>query len=138
QPGGGGGGDDGDDWKDALLCIAWCLATDVGAPQVDAQIDLAPEDGNPARMLEAVISMNGTKIGAELQGYKDITASPGPAPFAAGAGSSAVRPFSAGGIPVDVSPLNVLLHARVPSLAICDMLLLSEGKADINIAPTDH
>ena len=126
-----------DDWKDDLLCLVWCVGTDIGHPAITAQLDLAPTS-TPVRLVEAVVNtVADTKLGAEIRTFADINGN-APAEFASEKGESGLNPFATGGIHVDIDPFNIFVHAGVPILAGFDLLLLSEANVDLEIAPTNR
>jgi hypothetical protein len=128
---------DEDDWKDDLLCLVWCIGTDIGHPEITAKLDLAPTS-TPVRLVEAVVNTAGdTKLGAEIRTFADIEGTT-TAKFASENGELGINPFATGGIHIDIDPFNMFVHAGVPILAGFDLLLLSEANVDLEIAPTNR
>ena len=119
----GGGGPS--DLEKALLCIVFCIHTDVHVQSIDANFNFNPQGGaTPARLVSAVVNQAGsTKNGVEVRGNSDVN----------GTGSLA---RVSGGANIVIDPLNIFFHVGIPVLADFDFVMLSDLSAGAHIGYT--
>lgn len=102
-----------------LLCMQFEAKVEAALVMFDFNPD---DDGQFARLLEAVVRQDSMKNGIQVKGYRDINGGPGEE-YTARAG-------------VFVNPLNVFFHAGIPVLGSVDFALVSNLLAGVLIENT--
>ena len=120
---GGGGGPS--DLEKALLCVVFCIHTDVHVQSIDANFNFNPQGASsPARLVSAVVNQAGsTKNGVEVRGNSDVNGTGSPARVSGGAN-------------IVIDPLNIFFHVGIPVLADFDFVMLSDLSAGAHIGYT--
>ncbi|MGH9136056.1 MAG: polymer-forming cytoskeletal protein, partial [Acidimicrobiales bacterium] len=107
--------------EEALLCIVYCIQTDIGLESLTAGFDFEPlDDGNPARRVDAYIAMDGAANAIELRGYEDIHAL---------SGAEGDQPIDAD-VHIAINPMIVFIHIGVNPILGFDLFLGGELRID--------
>ncbi|HVU74031.1 MAG TPA: hypothetical protein VHE83_13790 [Mycobacteriales bacterium] len=122
--------DGGSSIGDALLCIVYCVNTDVHVQSVAANFNFHPPASTtgPAHEVMAVVNqLSSTKNNVEVRGFSDVDAGAGQTPDAK----------ISGGAHVIIDPLDISLHVGIPVVGSFDFIMDSNVTAGADIGSKD-